>query len=333
MKRKIYDDQLIVLTGASGMIGSNVIQHLNAKNLENLVLVDDFHHSPKWKNLHGARYVDFVSKNEIFEWLDGRENDLEAIIHLGACSSTTETDGDYLLKNNYRYSVKLAEYALHHDLRFIYASSAATYGNGEQGFEDDQERLDELKPMNLYGYSKHMFDLWLKRQGALEDVVGLKYFNIYGPFEYHKNRMASMVFHMTKQILNEGKVRLFQSSDPEKFQDGDQCRDFFYVKDAARITCEFLELEQGGIYNVGSGKANTWNALAKAIFKAMGKEPQIEYIPMPADLLGKYQNYTKAEVGKYESVANRKTEDYSLEEGVKDYVVNYLLDYYQENPS
>jgi len=334
MKRKIYDDQLIIITGAAGFIGSNVVHYLNQQGYYNLVLVDDFHESPKWKNLLGAKYVDFVSKYEIFDWLDEREDDIEAFIHLGANSATTELDGDYLLENNYRFSVRLAEYALHHDHRFIYASSAATYGRGEQGFSDNHDLLDELRPMNLYGYTKHMFDLWLKRQGALDDVVGLKYFNIFGPRECHKGRMASMAYHMTKKILLEGKVGLFKSSEPEKYGDGDQVRDFLYVTDAAKMTCYFLEnAEEGGIYNIGMGKTHTWNQLAKGVFNALGKEPNIEYIPMPEDLVKQYQNYTLADMTKFKTVSESPFTPVELEAACDDYINKYLLAYLEENNS
>lgn len=331
MKRKIYDDQLIIITGAAGFIGSNVVHYLNSKGFENLVLVDDFHESVKWKNLVGARYVDFLSKYEVFDWLDEREDDIEAFVHLGANSATTESDGDYLLENNYRFSVRLAEYALHNDHRFIYASSAATYGSGKQGFVDDHDHLDDLRPMNLYGYTKHMFDLWLKRQGALDDVVGLKYFNIFGPGESHKDRMASMVYHMTKKIRLEGKVGLFASSEPEKYADGDQVRDFLYVKDAAAMTCYFLEnTEAGGIYNIGMGKTHTWNQLANAVFSAMGKESHIEYIPMPEDLVRQYQNYTCADMKKFQSVYGKHFAPTELDAACHEYVVNHLLPEFEE---
>lgn len=325
MKRKIYDDQLIVITGASGFIGSNVVHHLNEKGFENLILVDDFGDGEKWKNLLGARYVDFVSKYELFEWLDGREEDIEAFIHLGANSATTERDGDYLLENNYRFSVRLAEYALLNDHRFIYASSAATYGSGETGFSDDHELIDNLKPLNLYGYSKHMFDQWLKRQGSLDAAVGLKYFNIFGPREHHKGRMASMALHMLDQINKHGVVRLFKSSEPEKYADGEQVRDFLYVKDAAEMTCSFLDnLEAGGIFNIGMGKTHTWVDLTNAMFMAMGREPVIEFIPMPEDLVKQYQNYTCAEMNKYQEAFPSWNGGTPLVDACYDYYTNYL---------
>ncbi|MDX8431320.1 MAG: ADP-glyceromanno-heptose 6-epimerase [Candidatus Algichlamydia australiensis] len=329
MQKKIFYDQLIVITGAAGFIGSGVVRHLNDLGYSNLLLVDDFGESEKWKNLHHKKYSEIVSRYELFDWLKGREREIEAFIHLGACSDTTETDGDYIMENNYRYSIKLAEYALQHEHRFIYASSAATYGDGSQGFVDDHEKLEELEPLNLYGYSKHAFDLWIKQHGALDQAVGLKYFNVFGPNEAHKGRMASMVYHMTKPAKEEGKVKLFKSSDPKNFGDGEQCRDFIYVKDAAAITCSFLDNSIGGIFNVGRGEAVAWNTVAKAIFKAIGKPGNIEYIDMPKDLLGKYQNFTQADLKKYKKAfAKEDLKPHScqgIEEAVADYVQNYLL--------
>lgn len=328
MQTKIYDDQLIVITGAAGFIGSCVVRYLNDKGFNNLLLVDDFKKGQKWKNLVGKSYVDLISKHDVFEWLEGRESEVEAFIHLGACSSTVEADGDYLLKNNYRFSVKLAEYALQNEHRFIYASSAATYGMTEK-FSDNHDQLEDLTPLNMYGYSKHMFDLWVKNQGALDQVVGLKYFNVFGPNEYHKARMGSMIMHMTQSILEDGIVRLFKSTKPDQFGDGDQVRDFVYVKDAVKLTCEFLENDLNGIFNIGTGKASTWNDLAKATFKALNKKDHIEYFDMPLDLREHYLNYTQADMTKlFQSFAEKdlnKPTFYSLEDGVRDYVTNYLL--------
>ena len=223
----------------------------------------------------------------------------------------------------------LAEYALEHEHRFIYASSAATYGDGALGFVDDETQLDKLSPLNLYGFSKQMFDKWLQEQKVLDQVVGLKYFNIFGPNEWHKGRMASMVMHMADQIQKTGKVRLFKSNEPERFKDGDQCRDFFYVKDAVKMTCFFLDHDLNGIFNVGSGKAHTWNAMAKNVFQALGKKENIEYIPLPEDLERKYQNYTCADMAKFQKNLEKQklefTPDYTFESAVDDYVKNYLV--------
>jgi len=328
MHTKIYDDQLIVITGAAGFIGSGVVRHLNDLGFYNLLLVDDLDSSLKWKNLIGKKYFDLIRIDDLFSWLEGREKEIEAFIHLGACSDTTLTDGDYFVRNNYRYSVKLAEYALTNGHRFVYASSAATYGNGEKGFSDTAD-LDELEPLNIYGFSKHLFDLWLKNQGALDDVVGLKYFNIFGPNEWHKGRMGSMVMHMTRQIQQEGRVKLFKSNDPTNFLDGEQCRDFFYVKDAVKMTCDFLVNDANGIFNVGRGEPVTWNELAHATFSALGMEPRIEYVAMPQDLNAQYQNFTCADMNKYKEAMEESDTDavvpLSIGEAVRDYVQNHLL--------
>jgi ADP-L-glycero-D-manno-heptose 6-epimerase len=321
---KLYDDKLIVVTGGAGFIGSAFLQHLNAKNYTNILVVDNLGTSQKWQNLVGKRFVDFIHKNDFFNWLKGREDQVEAIVHLGACSSTVEPDANYLMENNYRYSLKLAEFALHTDIRFVYASSAATYGDGTLGFSDNHELLDELRPLNMYGYSKHLFDLWAKRQGVLHQMVGLKYFNVFGPNEYHKGRMASAILKMVPQIEKTGKVELFASQDP-LFQDGEQKRDFIYVKDVARMTCAFLHNNHTGIFNVGSGKAQSWNELARALFKALKKEEHISYIEMPQDLVGKYQNFTEADTKKLKQALGKEAETISLEMACDDYVNNYLL--------
>lgn len=322
---KIYDDQLIVVTGGAGFIASGIIRYLNEKGINNILVVDELGKTESWKNLVGKQFVDIIHKDTLFQWLEGKEKLVEAFIHLGACSSTVETDASFLLENNYRYSVRLAEFALKHEHRFIYASSAATYGDGTLGFSDNHDELLKLEPLNMYGYSKHLFDLWLKNQGVLDKVVGLKYFNVYGPNEYHKGRMASAITHFLPLIQKEGKLRLFKSSDPNHFPDGDQKRDFIYVKDAARMTCAFLENDAGGIYNIGTGEANSWNRLAKAVFNAVDKPVNIEYIDMPADLIGKYQNYTCADMKKTHAVLKDAAKCPVLEETVQDYVCNYLL--------
>jgi ADP-L-glycero-D-manno-heptose 6-epimerase len=315
----------IIVTGAAGFIGSGILRHLNDKGHHHLIVVDDLGKSEKWRNLVGKSFVDAISKHAIFDWLKGRESAIEAIIHLGACSSTVETDASYLLENNTRFSMRLADVAISHHIRFIYASSAATYGDGNLGFSDSHDGLEPLQPLNMYGYSKHLFDLWLRRQGLLDKVVGLKYFNVFGPNEFHKGRMASTIFHFVPQIHKEGKIKLFKSTEPDKFEDGGQKRDFIYVKDAVRMTCAFLENDHTGIFNVGSGIAGTWNQLSNAVFKALQKPVNIEYIPMPQDLVGKYQNYTCADMAKTKKALGKATECMPLEDAVIDYVRNYLV--------
>lgn len=322
---KLYDDQLIVITGGAGFIGSCVIKQLNEQGIFNIVVVDDLKKTEKWRNLVGKRYIDLLEKDQLFSWLDGREAVIEAFIHLGACTSTVETDASYLLRNNYQFSQRLVDYALKHEHRFIYASSAATYGDGSHGFVDDTDKLETLRPINMYGYSKHLFDLWLKNQGLLDQVVGLKYFNVFGPNEWHKGRMASAVLHLLPVALKDGVVKLFKSSEPDKFADGDQKRDFIYVKDVARMTCAFLQNDSYGIFNIGRGVAASWNELALALFKALNKPAHIEYIAMPDDLVGKYQNYTCADMRKTKSVLKDQVKTMPFEEAVIDYVRNHLI--------
>jgi ADP-L-glycero-D-manno-heptose 6-epimerase len=312
-----------IITGAAGMIGSGVVRHLNDLNRTDLILVDDLGKDERWKNLVGKRFADLISRHKIFEWLQGRESEVGAIIHLGACSDTMELDSDYLLENNFRYSIALAEWALKAKKRFIYASSAATYGNGESGFSDDEDRLEELRPINMYAYSKHLVDLWMKRQGVLGEVVGLKYFNVFGPNEYHKDHMASMVLKMTQIARKEGAIRLYKSNDPERFKDGEQCRDFIYLADAVRMTCSLLENRSCGIYNIGMGEATSWNALANHLFSALNQKPQIDYIEMPAPLRGQYQNYTCADMRKWKEQMPFVVTP--LESAVKEYVQEFLL--------
>ena len=327
---KIFDDQYIVITGAAGFIGSCVVRYLNDQGYNNLLLIDNLECSEKWKNLVGKKVVDIIPKEQLFLWLEGRENEIEAFLHLGACTDTTETNADYLLENNYRFSIRLAEYALKNDHRFIYASSAATYGDGSLGFSDDHDMLEQLYPLNMYAFSKHLFDLWVKKENLLDKIIGLKYFNVFGPNEYHKGKMSSMVLKMFEQVKKEGKIYLFKSTDA-KYKDGEQKRDFIYVKDAVKMTCTLLDdafKNKGGIFNIARGEAVTWNTLAKAVIKALQQEVHIEYIDMPKELQNQYQNYTCADMKKYDKLHEETGNIYkktSIEDSVKEYVQEYLI--------
>jgi len=316
---------MIVITGGAGFIGSAIIQELNRRGRTDLIVVDDINHLEKEKNLTSIKYKKKISKAAFLKNVLNRDlQSSEAIIHMGACSSTTETDENFLTKNNYEYTRHLATYAIERDIRFIYASSAATYGNGEMGYCDDELKLHTLKPINLYGESKHKFDLWAKDQGAFNCIVGLKYFNIFGPNEYHKASMQSMVRKGFFQARDKNKIRLFKSYRKE-YKDGEQERDFLYIKDAVKMTLYFLDHPTlGGIFNVGAGKARNWNDLAAIIFKAIDRNPQIEYIPMPENMLDQYQYHTCSEMKKIQEAGYIKP-ILSLEESVTDYIKNYLI--------
>ncbi|MFI4890183.1 MAG: ADP-glyceromanno-heptose 6-epimerase [Steroidobacterales bacterium] len=314
----------IIVTGAAGFIGRNVVAELNARGQTDLLLVDLLGRDDKWKNLRGLKYEDLISPDELLA-LVGRNalNNIEALIHLGACSSTTEKDADFLLGNNYRYTRTLCEWSLPKQVRFIYASSAATYGDGSRGYQDDEASLDLLRPLNMYGHSKHMFDLWARNRRLFRLIVGLKYFNVYGPCEEHKGDMRSMVSKAYDQIRQAGCVRLFKSYSPD-YADGEQMRDFIYVRDAVNVTLHFLENQAvGGLFNCGSARARTWKDLAHATFSALGTEPRIEYIDMPEALRGQYQYFTEAPMAKLLQIGYARPFT-SLEDGVRDYVSSYL---------
>lgn len=322
------DQAVILITGAAGMIGSGVVRHLNDLGFSQLLLVDDLKQTDKWKNLIGKRFLDLISRHCLFEWLQTHGSEVSSVIHLGACSDTMETNGDYLMENNFHFSIRLADWALSRNKRFIYASSAATYGDGSSGFSDDENALEELKPINLYGFSKHLVDLWMKRQGVLNRVVGLKYFNVFGPNEAHKGRMASMVLKMTHIAQIEGKISLYKSNDPKQFSDGEQCRDFIYLKDAVRMSCAFIlpqYSEVGGIFNIGTGSATTWNMLADSLFSALGKPSHISYIEMPRELSRQYQNYTCADMKKLTKIFGSDARTTEIPVAVREYVQNFLL--------
>ncbi len=313
-------DGRIVVTGGAGFIGRNIVAELNAAGRDNILIVDELGQDDKWRNLVGLSYMDYLDKDDFrFAARHDALGDVEAIVHMGACSATTERNAAYLADNNYRYTVELCEWCLQHGARFIYASSAATYGDGAQGYDDDPARLPELRPLNMYGYSKHMFDLWAWKRGLLDRIAGLKFFNVYGPGETHKGDMRSVVHKACGQILADGKVRLFKSYKPE-YRDGEQRRDFLYVKDAAEVVRFLLENpELGGLFNCGSGQARTWNDLARAVFTALGREPVIEYIEMPDTLRDRYQYRTEADTTRLRA-AGYGTPFSSLEDGVAEYV-------------
>jgi ADP-L-glycero-D-manno-heptose 6-epimerase len=314
---------MIVVTGGAGFIGSALVHGLNQKGIEDIWLVDDIDHPKKQKNLDTLTYARWVGKDDFLNEVTGLKG-CSAILHMGACSSTTETNETYLRKNNFEYTQSIAKYCLKNNVRFIYASSAATYGAGENGYSDDESKLETLVPLNLYGYSKQYFDLWAKEVGALKTIVGLKYFNVFGPNEYHKGDMQSMVRKGFLQARDVDTLNLFKSYKPG-YEDGGQERDFLYVRDAVAMTLYFLERKDiGGIFNVGSGKARNWNDLALAVFQALNKKLNIKYIEMPKSIRNQYQYHTCAEMEKIRS-AGYKESITSLEEGILDYIKNYLI--------
>lgn len=315
---------MIVVTGASGFIGSAIVYKLNKDGIDNIICVDKLGKGEKWKNLRKRNFYDFIDRDVFLDWVENYKKHIKVIVHMGACSDTTEKDGDFLLENNYRYTQKLFEWCVVNNKRLIYASSAATYGNGNLGF-DDMGDVTQLIPLNKYGYSKHLFDLWyLKQKTAPKQCVGLKFFNVYGPNEYHKGVMASVVYHAFNQINTDGKIRLFKSYKNE-YSHGEQARDFIYIKDVIKVIKFFIDNDNiSGIFNVGTGKARTFNDLAKATFNALNKQTNIEYIDMPDELKNKYQYFTEAKINKLRKVGYKEN-FYTLEEGVKDYVQNYLI--------
>ena len=317
---------MVVVTGGAGFIGSAIIWRLNELGENKIIVVDELGTDEKWKNLVPLNFDDFVHKDDFISMIIDRDVPfkIDSIIHMGANSSTTEKDADHLFSNNYLYTQELAKYCMENSIRFIYASSAATYGDGSLGFDDDDTKLEALRPLNMYGYSKQLFDLWAKKNGAFDIIVGLKYFNVFGPNEYHKGDMRSVVHKAFEQIRDSGKVRLFKSLDP-RYKDGEQLRDFIYIKDAVEMTLFFLDKPKtSGLFNIGTGTAGTWNDLVSAIFKSLNKRINIEYIDLPEHLRDKYQYFTEANIVKLKK-AGFNVPVTSLEDGVADYVKNYLL--------
>ncbi|HEY5406935.1 MAG TPA: ADP-glyceromanno-heptose 6-epimerase [Ginsengibacter sp.] len=320
----------IVVTGAAGFIGSCLVSFLNKEGYNHLILVDDFSKKDKDVNLNGKNFLQKIEREFFFEWLQNVNPKIEFVYHIGARTDTTEFDYSVHEHLNVEYSKKIWMYCSEKKIPLVYASSAATYGAGELGYKDDELIIEDLRPLNPYGVSKNEFDKWALKQNSRPPAwSGLKFFNVYGPNEYHKARMASVIFHSYNQIIKNVFVKLFKSHKPE-FKDGEQLRDFIYVKDVLKICFWFLNCWQtkeasfiSGIYNVGTGKARSFNDLVKATFSGMDIDPKIQYIDMPEDIRNTYQYYTQAEMQKIKE-AGYNEKMYSLEEGVDDYVRNYL---------
>ena len=334
-------NSVILVTGAAGFIGSCMVGYLNRKGYHNIIIVDEFGDENKKHNYEDKKIIARVDRNELFDWLISHPMQIDFIFHLGARTDTTEFDYSILEKLNVEYSQKIWNYCVEKNIPLVYASSAATYGSGELGYKDDHQLPFKLSPLNPYGRSKNELDKWAIKRSQESGVgsqksappfwCGLKFFNVYGPNEYHKGRMASVIFHSFNQIKITGKVKLFRSHKPE-YKDGEQLRDFVYVKDVVDI-CYWLmnkskepaEAPASGLYNLGTGKARTFKDLVTTIFRSLNKEPVIEFIDIPADIRDKYQYFTEADMTKIRN-AGYKGEFYSLEEGVDTYVKNFLID-------
>ena len=317
---------MIIVTGGAGFIGSAVVWGLNQRGHNKILIVDVLEKCKKCKNLTHLKFDESIDKDEFIEKLEhGKFGDtVDGIIHLGAESSTTVYDTGYLIQNNYEYTKRLATWCIKNNKRLVYASSAATYGDGKEGFSDEHSHLKKLKPLNPYAHSKHLFDLWAYKQGLLENIVGLKFFNCFGPNEYHKENMRSVALQAFEQIKRDGKMRLFKSYNAE-YKDGYQLRDLVYIKDVVDMTLFIFEnKEVNGIFNIGTGKASSFYEFVTAVFEAMKKEVNIEYIDMPDSIRDKYQYFTQADMSKLIKAGYAK-KTYSLKEAVSDYVKNYLL--------
>jgi len=320
-------DGRILVTGGAGFIGSALVAALNQRGISEIVITDLLGSDEKWRNLTPLKFADYLEADDFRKRIGQNQaalGDFSAVFHLGACSATTEKNASYLIDNNFNVTKELAAWSLAKNIRFIYASSAATYGDGAQGMDDQDPNLGRLRPLNMYGYSKHLFDQHAQRKGWLDRIVGVKYFNVFGPNEDHKGDMRSLVNKAYEQIRATGRVGLFKSYHPD-FKDGEQMRDFLYVKDAVEMTLHFAEsaTTAGGLFNLGSGDANTWLKLTRAIFSALNLPPQIDFIEMPEVLKGRYQYYTKADITKLRTTGYRRTMT-PLEDAIRDYVQNYL---------
>ncbi|MCK4465188.1 MAG: ADP-glyceromanno-heptose 6-epimerase, partial [Bacteroidales bacterium] len=315
-----------IVTGAAGFIGSNLVRKLNDEGFKDIVLVDDFTSNIKNKNFKNKTFSFKIDRSEFIEWIPSNHRFIQFIFHMGARTDTTEFDVSVFKTLNLDYSKMIWNKCIEFGLPLVYASSAATYGLGEQGYHDNHTVIEKLKPLNPYGESKNEFDKWaVKQERKPYYWAGLKFFNVYGPNEYHKDRMASVVFHTFNQIKNTGKMKLFRSLNPE-FKDGEQARDFVYVKDVVEVMYFLMHHRKDpGIYNVGTGKAETFLELVRNTFKVMHIPEKIEYIDIPADIRDKYQYFTEAKMSKLRSIGYKK-DFYSLEDGISDYVTNYLIE-------
>ena len=325
MKPNDFSDTRILVTGGAGFIGSALVWALNQRGCENIVVCDILGTNEKWRNLTPLRFVDYVESESLLPRLtSGALGEFDLVLHMGACSATTEKDASYLIRNNYEFTKDLAAWSLAKDARFVYASSAATYGDGSAGMEDHESQLDSLRPLNMYGYSKHLFDVYAHRAGFLNKIVGLKFFNVFGPNEDHKEDMRSLVHKSTAQVQAERLIRLFKSYRSD-YRDGEQKRDFLYVKDAVAMTLHLAATPgAGGLFNVGSGEARTWIDLANAVFAALNQKPKIEFIEMPESIRDKYQYFTQANLTRLRA-SGYDAPVTSLEAAVADYVRNYLV--------
>lgn len=325
MSTKDWSERRILVTGGAGFIGSALVWALNRRGCENIVVCDLLGTAEKWRNLAPLRFADYLEADVLLPRLQsGALGKFDLVLHLGACSATTEKDAGYLIRNNFEFTKDLAQWSLANKARFVYASSAATYGDGSAGMADDVTQLDTLRPLNMYGYSKHLFDQHARRAGYLHKIVGLKYFNIFGPNEDHKADMRSLVHKSFAQVQKENVIRLFKSYRPD-YRDGEQKRDFLYVKDCVAMTLHLAANQKaGGLYNIGSGGARSWIDLANAVFAALGKKPRIEFIEMPETIRDKYQYFTQANIARLRA-AGYKAPVTSLEDSVADYVRNYLV--------
>jgi ADP-L-glycero-D-manno-heptose 6-epimerase len=328
------EDSVIIVTGAAGFIGSYLVGYLNEQGYNDLIIVDDFNEPEKEPNYISKKFIAKIERTNLFDWLNQTAPKVDFVFHLGARTDTTEFDYSIHQELNVEYSQKIWNYCTEKKIPLVYASSAATYGGGEHGYKDGHDILDKLKPLNPYGVSKNEFDKWAIKKSQESGAVsqksvpphwyGLKFFNVYGPNEYHKSRMASVIFHSFNQMQQTGKVKLFRSHK-EGYKDGEQLRDFIYVKDVAAVCFWFMKNQpDSGLYNLGTGKARTFNDLVNSIYLALNEQPVIEYIDTPIDIRDKYQYFTEADMSKLKKAGYPK-KFYSLEAGVKEYVNNFLI--------